>query len=184
MDDKATAPSDPAPRRRSGVRWRRLLGIAALGLVALLVLAQLVPYGHSWVPFGHPTGNPPVTKAAVWSDPQAQRIAEGACYDCHSSLTDWWIGTEVAPMSWLAQHDVDEGRSKLDFSEWDTPQPDLEEVVEAVDEGEMPPLQYKAVHADARLSAEQRTRLVEGLTQLYAIDPPAATRGERHGDDD
>ena len=178
MDEETTAPpSDPAPEPRRGIRWKRVLGIGALGLVGLFALAQLVPYGHSWVPFGHPTGNPPVTRAAVWSDPQAQSIAESACYDCHSNLTDWWLGTKVAPMSWLAQHDVDEGRATLNFSEWDKAQPDLDEVVEAVDEGEMPPLQYKAIHPDARLSATQRAQLVEGLRQLYATDPPAATRG-------
>lgn len=179
MDEDTSGPaSEPAPEQRRGVRWKRVLGIAALGLVGLFVVAQLVPYGHSWVPFGHPTGNPPVTKAAVWSDPQAQSIAESACYDCHSNLTDWWIGTTVAPMSWLAQHDVAEGRSKLNFSEWDKAQPALDEVVEAVDGGEMPPLQYKAIHADARLSATQRAQLVDGLKQLYATDPPAATRGD------
>ena len=58
----------------------------------------------------------------------------------------------MAPVSWLVQRDVDEGRGILNFSEWDKTQPDIGEVVEQVQSGEMPPLQYKLIHGGARLS--------------------------------
>jgi hypothetical protein len=80
----------------------------------------------------------------------------------------------------LAQSDVDGGRNVLNFSEWDEPQASLDEVLEAVQEGSMPPIQYKLVHSDARLSDTERQQLVEGLKQLYATDPPAGTK---HGED-
>ncbi len=166
--------ADPTPRRHRG--WKRIVGFSALGLLVLFGLAQLVPFGHSYVPFGHPTGNPPVTKAAVWTDPQAQALAEHACYDCHSNLTKWWLGTNVAPMSWLAQSDVNGGREILNFSEWDKPQAGLDDVTESVQGGGMPPLQYKLAHSNARLSASERQQLVNGLRQLYATDPPAGVK--------
>lgn len=61
------------------------------------------------------------------------------------------------------QHDVDEGRSILDFSEWDRRQIELDEVVEVVREGEMPPLQYWLMHRGARLSGAERQELGDGL---------------------
>lgn len=167
--------SSSAPVRRER-RWKRILGFAALGIAGLFVVAQFVPYGHSYVPIGHPKGNPAVTKAAVWPDAPGENLARGACYDCHSNLTNWWLGTKVAPMSWLAQNDVDGGRNALNFSRWDTPQPSLDDVVESVNGG-MPPIQYWVIHPNAHLSAAEKARLSDALRALYRTDPPAGIRG-------
>ena len=128
------------------------------------MLIQLVPFGRS--------PNPPVTKAAAWTDPAAQSLAEGACYDCHSNLSKRWWATRIAPVSWLAQNDENGGRHVLDFSEWNRPQPSLDRVAEAIRSGSMPPLQYKLVHSGARLTTAEQLRLIDGLTRLYASDPP------------
>jgi len=134
----------------------------------LFGLIQLIPFGHG--------KNPPVTKAAVWPSAQAQTLAEHGCNDCHSNLTKRWWATEIAPASWLAQSDVNGGRNALNFSEWDKPQADLDNVIEAVQSGSMPPLQYKLFHGNARLSDAERRQLADGLRQLYATDPPAGIK--------
>jgi Haem-binding domain len=82
----------------------------------------------------------------------------------------------VAPVSWLVQHGVDEGRSYLNFSEWDKPQPDISELVDQIQSGEMPPLQYKLIHGGARLSDAEKRELVNGLIRTYAKDPPSGIR--------
>ena len=41
----------------------------------------------------------------------------------------------------------------------------------------MPPLQYKPMHAGARLSDAQRAELVQGLEKTLAADPPIAGGG-------
>jgi hypothetical protein len=151
------------PRRR----WRRWAARAGVALVVLFGLIQLVPFGRE--------KNPAVTKAAVWPSTQAQTLAENACYDCHSNLTKRWWATEIAPASWLAQADVNGGRSALNFSEWDKPQAELGDAIETVQSGSMPPLQYKLFHGNARLSSSERRQLADGLTALYASDPPAGT---------
>ncbi len=155
-----------ASRRRRP--WKRWLMWGALASLVLFGLIQLVPFGHG--------KNPPVTKAAVWPSAQAQTLAENGCVDCHSNLTKRWWATEVAPASWLAQSDVNGGRDALNFSEWDKPQADLDNVIESVQSGSMPPLQYKLFHGNARLSDVERRQLVDGLRQLYATDPPAGTK--------
>jgi hypothetical protein len=53
------------PRRRTLLR-------AGLGLFAVAVLLQLVPYGRD-----HP--NPPVTRDAPWPDGRARELATAAC---------------------------------------------------------------------------------------------------------
>ena len=167
MSTEPTASGDPEPAGRRRRRWRRWLSIGAVGLVVLFGVIQAVPFGRG--------GNPPVTKAAAWPSTQAQALAESGCYDCHSNLTERWWATRIAPVSWLAQNDVSGGREHLNFSEWDTPQAALDEVVRAVRSGSMPPIQYKVVHGDARLSDAERRQLIDGLEQLYAADPPAGT---------
>lgn len=150
-------------------RWlpsRRTLGLVALAGIVGLLLIQLVPYGRAH-------SNPPVTQAANWPPGPGQQIAEAGCYDCHSNLTKWRWYSNVAPASWLVMHDVEDGRGALDFSEWDKPQPDAGEVAGKVESGEMPPLQYKLAHPEARLSSREREQLANAITRLYATDPPA-----------
>ena len=136
-----------------------------LGGLVLFLAVQLVPYGRAH-------SNPPVTRAAKWPPGPGRQIAEAGCYDCHSNLTDWHWYSNVAPVSWLVQHDVEDGRGALDFSEWDKPQPAAGELTEKVASGEMPPLQYTLVHRSAKLSAGEKKQLVAAITGLYATDPP------------
>ena len=145
--------------------WRRAAKWLVLGVVALLLLIQLVPYGRDH-------SNPPVTRSAKWPTGQGEQLARQSCYDCHSNLTKWRWYSNVAPVSWLVQHDVEDGRDVLNFSEWDSGQPDLGEVTEQVTSGEMPPRQYTIVHPSASLSSQEETQLVAALTRLYAGDPP------------
>lgn len=150
-------------------RRRRLLQAAAV-LVGLFLLLQLIPYGHDH-------GAPATTQRA--SIPASARsLVAGACGDCHSNQTRWPWYSNVAPVSLLAVNDVKGGREHLNFSQWDRPQPSLEEVLESVREGEMPPLQYKVIHSGARLSAAERRRLEDAMRRAYAADPPPRQRGD------
>jgi hypothetical protein len=149
---------------------RRLLFLAVGIIAGAFVLLQLIPYGHDH-------GAPPTTKRARLPL-AANRIAASACADCHSNTTRWPWYTNVAPASLLVVNDVKGGREHLNLSQWDRPQPDLEEVVRVIEGGGMPPVQYKLIHGDARLSAAERRTLVAGFRALYAGDPPPAGGGD------
>ncbi len=149
--------------------WRKALRYLAIGIPALFLLIQLVPYGRSH-------SDPAVTRAVRWDSPRTEQLASQACGDCHSNLTKWPWYTNVAPVSWLVQHDVDDGRGNLNFSEWDQPQPDISELVDQIQGGEMPPLQYKLIHGGSRLSDSEKRDLVNGLIRTYATDPPSGIR--------
>jgi hypothetical protein len=135
---------------------RKILVRAAAALVILLVLLQLVPYGRSHT-------NPPVTAEPAWDSPRTRELAARACFDCHSNETEWPWYSHIAPVSWLVQHDVDEGREHMNLSEFDRPQDDADEAAEMVAEGEMPPWFYLPLHAHARLSDAEQRELQRGL---------------------
>jgi mono/diheme cytochrome c family protein len=139
----------------------------ALGLFALFVLIQFVPYGHSHA-------NPRVMRAVHWDSAETAKLFDGACQDCHSNLSTWRWYDDIAPGSWLVERDIKSGRKRMNVSEWDRPQPGVGEVVAQITSGEMPPWQYKLLHAGGRLSQAQRDALARGIEATYRQDPPAA----------
>lgn len=149
--------------------WKQRIAWVAGVLAALFVLIQLVPYGRSHA-------NPPVTAAAKFPDAQSAEIFETSCGDCHSNLTKWPWYSNVAPMSWLVQNHVDEGRSELNVSEWKEPQPAMEEVEEQVVSGEMPPWNYTLIHSGAKLTDPEKAKLLAALEEIYRKDPPSLSR--------
>jgi mono/diheme cytochrome c family protein len=136
-------------------RWaRRSLGFLIVAFIAL----QLIPYGHT-------RSNPPVLAEPTWDSPATRALAKQACFDCHSNETEWPLYARVAPVSWLIQRDVVEGREHLNFSEWHRPQREAAEAAEKVLEGDMPLGIYRLMHSHARLSDASRQRLARGLEQ-------------------
>ncbi len=163
---------------------RRLKQIA-LVLGVLFVAIQLVPYGR-----GH--DNPAVVQGPTWDSPETEALARRACFDCHSNETTWPWYSHVAPVSWLVQHDVEDGRKHLNFSRFDQPQKHAHEAGEEVEEGEMPMKIYLVTHPEARLTDAETAALVAGLNktlgkkkqkgqQAAAGSAPAAAGG---GDSD
>ena len=145
--------------------WSRI----GLGLLGGFLAIQLVPYGRTHT-------NPPVTGEPTWDAPATRALAKQACFDCHSNETEWPAYASIAPVSWLVQHDVDEGRAVLNFSEWTRPQKEAKEAAKEVREGEMPPSAYKLIHAHARLSAADLDRLAQGLANTVGVRLEEETR--------
>ncbi len=138
---------------------RTILIIVGVG-VALFVLMQLVPYGRDHV-------NPPVTQQVVWDSPQTEALARRACYDCHSNETTWPWYSNIAPGSWLVQHDVEEARMYMDFSEQDNSSIRADELIREINSGKMPPFQYTIIHSEARLSDAEKKQLIEGIQKTF-----------------
>ena len=138
-----------------------------LGAAAVLVVAQLVPVDRS---------NPPV-QGEVAAPAEVRAILRRACYDCHSNEVRWpWYG-RVAPVSWLLERDVREGRKEVNFSVFgEYPEKrrrrKWKEIPEQVQKGEMPPWFYVAVHGEARLSEADKAALVEWARASAAAEGP------------
>ena len=80
---------------------------------------------------------------------------------------NWPWYSNVAPISWLVQRDVDEGRDELNFSRWDQPQREADDAAETVIDGEMPPWFYVIPHPEANLSLEEKELLIRGLRATF-----------------
>jgi len=130
--------------------------------VAVALAIQVVPYGRNHA-------NPPVTREPAWDSPVTRELAKRACVDCHGNETEWPAYASIAPVSWLVQHDVIEGRGVLNFSEWHRPQDGAKDASEEVLQREMPPATYRFVHAHARLTAEEMERLANGLVKTIGV---------------
>ena len=132
-----------------------VLGVV-IGLIVGGILIQFLPYGHEHA-------NPPVTAEPQWNSQQTRDLATRACYDCHSNQTTWPWYSNIAPVSWLIQHDVEEGRSRLNFTEWNRPQRETEDAARQVQRGAMPPSYYGIMHPTASLTPDEKQALIQGL---------------------
>ena len=142
----------------------RLMGKAVLAGVLVLLAIQLVPYGRSH-------SNPPVIREPAWDSPRTRVLAKRACFDCHSNETVWPWYSKIAPVSWLVQYDVDQGRKELNFSDWQGGGREGErpgKIGKEVAEGEMPPFQFLINHPEARLTEGEKRTLVNGLEATAA----------------
>ena len=68
----------------------------------------------------------------------------------------------------MTQHDVEEGRGRLNFSNWGPGAGDSGEIAEVARKGEMPPVYYTWMHPSARLSDAERDQLIQGLEGTIA----------------
>ena len=73
-------------------------------------------------------------------------------------------------MSTLAQHDVDKGRSVLNFSEWGLEQATTESMVESISKGQRHLPYYVMLYPEAELSKAELGRLINGLIETTSQD--------------
>lgn len=100
-----------------------------------------------------------------------ESIFSSACYDCHSYETTYPWYSNVQPLAWWLQSHIDEGRDEMNLSTWENYSPEdadhyLEEIVEVVEEEEMPLPSYTWAHSEARLTDEQRDILTNWVAEL------------------
>ncbi|MEZ4699751.1 MAG: heme-binding domain-containing protein [Rhodothermales bacterium] len=142
----------------------KLLGkILKFGIPAVLILIQFFPVERT---------NPPVTREVRWDSPETRELAVRACFDCHSNESVWPWYAYVAPVSWRISEHVVDGRRHLNFSTWDQPNEDFEEVEEQIKEEEMPLWDYLIMHSEAKLSPQETQALLNGLKATFEQDPP------------
>jgi cytochrome c len=129
-------------------------------IAAALTVAAVMALGYV-----HPFGNPRVERAkglgtlleGATMPADAKAVLVNKCADCHSSETRWPVYARIAPGSWLIERDIIEARKKMDLSHWEQMPAEKQQVLtakifEEAKSGDMPPLQYRLLHWDAKLS--------------------------------
>ena len=95
-----------------------------------------------------------------------QMILKTACFDCHSNNTRYPWYSKITPVNfWLADH-IRHGKGELNFSKWNDYSANkkdhkLEEVIELVENKEMPLESYTWAHKDAVLTDAQIDQVVQ-----------------------
>jgi len=106
--------------------------------------------------------------------PAVQAVVERSCRDCHTAETAWPWYSRIAPVSWLIERDVRKGRTRLDFSKWDSrdskaPTPgEVEEICGAASSGDMPPAPYRFIHPNSKLTSEDVAVFCKWADELSA----------------
>jgi hypothetical protein len=94
-----------------------------------------------------------------------QQILSSACLDCHSDNTKYPWYDKIAPVSWMVNKHITEGKDELNFSEWGKFDAydkivALEDIRQEVERKTMPLKGYVAMHKEAKLSEEQVAELL------------------------
>jgi cytochrome c len=133
-------------------------------LVAFVTVVVVMGVGYglgNLHPFGDPRVEPTEGLGTLLQGakmpPEAKAVLVQKCADCHSSETRWPMYARIAPGSWLIESDIVEARKKMDLSRWEQMPASQQEVLMAkifqeAKSGDMPPMQYRLLHWNAKLS--------------------------------
>ncbi len=158
----------------------RLLPLFLVAGCATFAVIQLIPYGRDH-------DNPPSSGEPAWSSPRTRELMVNACYGCHSNEVEWPWYSNVAPISWAITDHVQEGRDKVNYSEFVTDPGDADETIEVIVDGSMPPAYYTlfGLHSQANLSDAEIAELIAGLRATPGLsDGDGAIRDGEYDDDD
>ena len=106
--------------------------------------------------------------------PEVSAVLKESCFDCHSSHTRYPWYNNITPVNyWLADH-IDHGKGHLDFSKWDgysvnKKDHKLDELIEMVEEKEMPLNSYTWTHSEANLTDAQITAMIDWAKQVRLV---------------
>ena len=176
------------------MRDRAISASTLLG-IALLCSAAAIGLGNV-----HPFGNPGPRSNTISADKRAKLLRDVSlpaaakatlltkCADCHSDATHWPAYTRIAPGSWLIERDVIRAREQMNLSHWAELTPEQRQVLEAkilqeTRQGNMPPIQYLALHWNAKLTAQDLDALStlnkgDGATETGTNTPGNAEHGK------
>jgi hypothetical protein len=143
-----------------------------LGIAALFVLIQFIR------PEKNLSGDDQFHVSTKYPMPDdVAFIMKDACYDCHSNTTRYPWYAHVQPVAWWLGNHVNHGKEKLNFSEFTSRRiavqnHKFEEIIEKVEEGEMPLSSYTnlGLHPEANLTDAQRQTLIHwAKTQMDTL---------------
>jgi cytochrome c len=151
----------------------RTAGIAVVAIATSLLLARVHLFGDAGLYRARSSPAQIMENAAV---PSAVRdLLTEKCADCHSNQTRSPVYGHFAPISWLMERDIVEGRKHMNLSEWDTYSKDQQQtfaakIVQETKARHMPLPQYRMIHWNARITITD----LQVLSQ-WARNPPMTT---------
>jgi len=133
-----------------------------IALAGVFIAIQFIPSG---MPENKPEEKNSIVHSNLIAGPVLEQIRK-SCFDCHSNQVQFPWYSKLAPSSWLLANHIREGRSNLNFSEWENYSNRektglLEEIKDEVSSGKMPPKSYLLIHRNAKLNTEEISALLK-----------------------
>lgn len=93
-------------------------------------------------------------------------ILKEACFDCHSDVTRYPWYTSITPVNYWMNHHIKDGKKHFNVSNWEgnslkRKDHKFEELIEMMEEKEMPLPSYIWTHTEAKLTEEQINKVVD-----------------------
>lgn len=146
--------------------WKNIRRTLIIALVALVII-QFISIDKE-----NPPDDPSLDFISIENPPaNVTLILRNACYDCHSYDTKYPWYTNVQPIAWWVKGHVKEGRKHLNFAEWatyDEKKADhkIEEMIEEIEERNMPLKSFTWVHEEAKLDREEINATISWLKSI------------------
>ena len=104
-------------------------------------------------------------------DDEIKTVLKNACLDCHSNQTTYLWYHKIAPVSWMINDHITEGKKEMNLSEWGNWEPldqigALDKMAEEIESGEMPLKPYVLMHPKAKLTEEQKEQFYAWAEKL------------------
>jgi cytochrome c len=156
-----------------------LAGIISVG--ASFALARVHPFGDAGLYRSKNIATPILNRAEVPAHVRAILLEK--CADCHSDRTRVPIYGHFAPVSWLMERDIVEAKKAMNLSLWDTYSMDRQQTLEAkmvheTTSHEMPPMQYRMIHWNARIAAADLREISQWVHGPQAAQAMQVSTGE------
>jgi hypothetical protein len=145
-------------RSQKNTMIRKVLKIVAVVALIALVIIQFIRPEKNVGDYSDIAAFEAETKPSK----EVKAILKNNCYDCHSNSTVYPWYAEIAPFSFFLADHVEEGKEHLDLANWESyslkkKDHKLDELIEEVEEGEMPLESYTLIHGN--LSQEEKELL-------------------------
>jgi len=148
---------------------KKAVKIILIAVAVVLIAIQFVPSG---IPENKSEYKNSIVNSNLVTGPVLDQLRK-SCFDCHSNQVQFPWYSKMAPSSWLIADHIREGKSHLNFSEWEAYSNRekiglLEEIKDEVGSGKMPLKSYLLIHRDAKLNSEEISVLLTWADEATA----------------
>ena len=145
----------------------KIVKIITLVLLFVFVGIQFIPTTRN-----HSNSTPKTDFIFVNNVPKSiHKKLKVSCYDCHSNNTEYPWYNRIQPVAWLLENHIKEGKSELNFSEWENysnrrKKNKLKSIISQIEKDKMPMYSYMILHGEAKLSENDKKALIIWVSQL------------------
>lgn len=137
------------------IRTKLILICCTMAIVFALVLARIHPFGDAGLYSAPRAEKSPIENFSA--PPEVRGILVNKCADCHSMSVNPPVYGRFAPVSWLLERDINLGRQAMNLDSWDQYSTDHQQalaakIVQETKSHDMPLLQYRMIHWNARVT--------------------------------